>query len=189
MDYSRMPEKKWLKMYRRLLHSPGIAHRAEVMELFHDILDACEVRHWIGMSALLGIYREGHLIERDEDVDFFCFAEDLLPKIDTLKAVLLARGFDVRSYSKKARLLSYMGGEDMALMGHFLKGKYRVFKGRRVPARMFGSGFIRYGEVMYPCVSPIEGYLEWQYKNWRKPYYGDSGKRDRYMNKRKVKGK
>lgn len=188
MDYSHIPEKKWVKIHRKFLHSTGIERRAEVMEIFHDILDACEVRHWLGMSALLGIYREGHLLKRDEDVDFFCFAEDMLPKkVDVLKQVLVAKGFDVRSHAKKARLMAYMDGEAIELMGHFLKGKYRVFKNRRVPARMFGSGFVRYGEVMYPCVSPIEEYLRWQYKNWKKPYYGDPSKRDKYMNKKKVK--
>jgi hypothetical protein len=189
VDYSLIPEAKWLKKHRKLLHSTGIKRRAEVMEMFHDILDTCGIRHWLAMSALLGIHREGHLLKRDEDVDFFCYAEDLIPNIEVLKAVLVARGFDVRGYGKKARLIAYMDGEEMALMGHFKKGKYRTFKNRRVPAHMFGKGFVRYEGVVYPCMSPILDYLKWQYKNWKKPYYGNPSDRDRYMNKRKVKGR
>jgi len=186
-DYSHIPEAKWQKGHRKFLHSPGIVHRLEVMKLFSDTVSAHNLKHWLAMSALLGIYREGHLLRRDEDVDFFCFAEHLIPLMDGLKESLMAAGFDVRGYSNKGRLIAYMNGEEMALMGHWKKGKYRWFKNRRVPAHMFGGGTIEYGGRNWPCMSPIEEYLEWQYKNWKKPYYGNPEDRDKYMNKKKVK--
>lgn len=184
MDYSLVPEKKWEKMHRSFLHSTGIKRREEIMREFFDLMP---IRVWLGMSALLGIYREGDLIERDEDVDFFCFAEELQNKHVIIINRLLKNGFSVRGYKNKGRIIAYKDGEEMALMGHFKKGPYRWFKNRRVPERFFSNGCIVYKEKDYPCMFPIEEYLEWQYKNWKKPYYGDPGKRDKYMNKKKVK--
>lgn len=185
-DYSGLSPRQWLIKARSMLHSTGIDRRADLMEEVHELLVSLGIQHWLAMSGLLGIYRDGDLLARDEDVDFYCRAEELTQAMNELKKQAIALGYDVHGNQEKARLELFKDGECYGLMGHFRKGKYRVFKNRCVPERMFGSGEIEYRGVVYPCMSPIEQYLEWQYKNWKKPYTGSPEDRDKYMNKRKV---
>jgi len=191
-DYSTMSGDKWEKVSRSLLHSTGIDRRAQVMKEAHEVLSLYGVKHWLAMSALLGIFREGDLLERDEDVDFYCLAEQLTEQcIANLKGHFLSIGYDVHGNVDKARLEVFKDGECVSFMGHFLERGHacRCFKNRLVPVSMFStdpSHVIHYRGVNYPCMWPVKKYLQWQYKDWKKPYYGPPEDRDRYMNKRKV---
>jgi len=41
-----------------------------------QILESCNMRWWLTDGTLLGLYRDGELIEYDEDIDLGCFIED-----------------------------------------------------------------------------------------------------------------
>lgn len=193
-NYSDLSEKEWFKIYRKFLHSSGIKRRAEIMEEVHNICAAAGLRHWLAMSALLGIYRDGHLLKRDEDVDFYCFSHELIPIIDMLSEKFMDAGYSVRCYRDKGRLLVFKDGEEAALMGHRTKGGKAYFKKRSIPVTYFSDTKIEYNGVVYPCMGPtggsgysygIEKYLTWHYCNWKKPYYGNPEDRDNYMRKHK----
>lgn len=168
------------------------------MREFYDVITGHGIRAWLAMSAVLGIHRDGKLLKRDEDVDFYCCSEELIPVAKNILRSLLVLDYDVRLYGHKARLMAYKNGEEMALMGHRIyRKKYRKFKSRVVPAEYFSTCSIEYNGTTYRCAGPtrhgkphswgIEKYLEWQYLNWRKPYRGNPEDRDKYMNKAKVR--
>lgn len=35
----------------------------------HEVLDKCEIRHWLSHGTMLGVYREGNFIPWDDDAD------------------------------------------------------------------------------------------------------------------------
>ena len=145
-----------------------------------EVLTEAGLRFWIGNGALLGIYRDGELIEWDNDVEFNCKTEDLKAKYSRVRKLAKRKNFTVGGY-KKHKFGLRRDGENMSITGHKLKGIYRVRKKRRVPAEFFGDGHIVYRGRKLPCHTPIERYLEWIYADWKTP---TTGKPKGYLSKK-----
>jgi len=157
-----------------------VKNRREAMFDAMEVLTEAGLRFWIGNGALLGIYRDGELIEWDNDVEFNCRTEDLKIKHRHVRKLAKRKNFTVGDY-KKHKFGLLRDGENMSIAGHKLRGIYRVRKKRRVPAKFFGEGYVEYRGIRLPCHTPIEKYLKWIYADWKTP---TKGKPKQYLNKK-----
>jgi len=136
------------------------------------ILRAAGVPYWISFGTLLGFYREGGVIQGDNDLDFCCKTEDLLGKEKMVARGLRKLNFKTKVHSakKKLRVIGVCGDIEVAVAAFQKKGAYRVRNTWRMPAHFFEypGKIVCYGRE-YPCHSPIEEYLEWVYSDWKTP--------------------
>lgn len=138
-----------------------------------DILDSVGVKWWVEAGTLLGIYREGKLLDHDDpdldvtvqepadhaklEVAFLNHGFELLcvPSSHQLALVKKKVIFDINFYERQ--------GENL-VMTIFEVGKiiqdYSLFK---------KLGKYRFNGRDFPTPWPIETYLEKRYEDWRTP--------------------
>ncbi len=189
-DYTSMPEKEWRKIDPPLLPPRDTFVQACMMENVSMYLDKVGFLHWLGGGELVCIFRDGKLLPHNQDIDFMCYAEDMKEACEDLKKYFLDKGYAVRASKGNTRLDVFKQGELVSLEGYVKKGKYRWLKNRKVPCRFFETpAYVSLNGMLYLAPGPIEEYLSWRYSNWKKEYSGDSKKRDKYINKKKLMGK
>lgn len=188
-DYTDLKEKEWAKIAPGEMPPRNTVIQAEMMQKAHEILKKYGLKHWLSGGELVNIYRDGKLQPHNQDIDFACFAEDIIPLCNKLIKIFIQNGFDTRAIKNNSRLNVYYMNEHTSIQGFYLKGKYRWLKQRKIPAKYFSDGMIAYNGIIYPCLSPIEKYLSWRYLNWKKEYKGNTKKRNKYINKKKLMGK
>lgn len=149
-----------------------VEQRVKAMQLAHEVMDKEGLRHWLFNGAALGIYRDGDLIPWDDDVDFCCRDEDLMPRFAAIVAALYRCGFRVIAKESQSKMSAFLDGAKVAISGYWLDTR-RTFRRRRrfyIPAKFFEcDGEVSNRGVTYRTLAPIEEYLEWTYKNWRVP--------------------
>lgn len=186
-DYSSLSMKQWKKIDPPLLPPRNVEVHAEIMAEAHHIMNMTCLYHLLVDGALVCIYRDGALLDHNQDIDFACYAEDIKPKMAELKYRFMNEGYDVRAFKDNTRLNAYKNGEAVSIQGYVKKGKFRYLKNKKIPDRYFvSSEELLFKGITYP-VPMIEKYLSWKYSNWKKPYTGDT-KNKCYLNKKRLVG-
>ncbi len=144
-----------------------------------SILKECKVPYWLAFGTVLGFHREGEVIKNDSDIDFDCYAKDLKKNFTRIARALKDKGYKVRHIKEynKIKIAGRKGKIDIGIAGFRKRGKYRIRNKWRIPAKYFGNGTIEYEGQRFRCHSPIEGYLEWVYSNWKTPMKKKLGNR------------
>ena len=93
--YARISEKRYINDLRKTLQKNG----GKTIKAIQKILEQTDVFFFFDMGTLLGIVREGKLLNHDMDIDVAVFAESEEQKMK-LKETLLSKGCKLRfSYS------------------------------------------------------------------------------------------
>lgn len=144
----------------------------EILREGADILDKLKVTWWLECGALLGIYREGKLLDHDDpDLDITILEP---ADHDVIKQAFLDDGFEVfaegahQLVMKKRDVLFdisfYQLDGDNLVMDIFGAGKavqsYTLFN---------PLGEIPFAGRLYPTTNDVEAYLEQRYGDWRTP--------------------
>ena len=156
----------------RGLRKMDLTTARENLEIASEILTGGEVRWGLAFGTLLGLFRNGDLIEHDEDVDLYVFSEDR-GNLLALLQIFEKRDFKIARSSKK--LLSLVrNGEHIDI--YFLKkslGRRRMM-GFSFPNKAFVySKSIDALQKMYPVPSRTEEVIRRIYgPDWRVPALG-----------------
>jgi len=185
-DYSDLSEKQWAKIDPPMLPPRNVDIQLELMEESHDIMDYIKLKHWLIDGALLCIYRDGKLLNHNQDIDWAVYSEDIQSRMTELKYMFLEEDYAVRAFKENTRLNAYKKGEMVSIQGYGLKKKhpgFRFMKKYCIPVEMFEkSELIEFNGFTYMAPA-IELYLSRKYSNWKKEYSGDT-KNKKYLNKK-----
>lgn len=144
----------------------------EIMAEGADLLDSTGLAWWLECGALLGIYREGKLLDHDDpDIDVTVLGDhdpDALQRLfEDHGFVKFARGphqlvmlkrqvlFDISFYE--------LDGEDLVMK------VIRAGEARQPYALFNPLGEIEFMGRKYPTTNDVEAYLEQRYGDWRTP--------------------
>ena len=155
----------------------------EVLEKVADLLDSLDAKYWIDSGTLLGAYRDKGIIPYDHDIDLRLLPSFPEEKMSELVTGLWKIGFKViiSNHGKRAELICITGDKIMLDLKFAYQDKnllwiycytqpYAIDEPRvHCYPRKF---FEHMGEIdllgrKYPTPTPIEGYLEHHYGEWR----------------------
>lgn len=136
-----------------------------------SVFKAANVRYWLAFGTVLGFYRDGDVIDGDDDVDYSCDMNEMWGNRKRLKKRLRLIGFVPKMLEdkKKLKIIAKRGDVTIAMAGFWKDGKHRYRNKWRIPDAFFKGGTINYKGCDFPCHSPIEKYLEWVYYDWKTP--------------------
>lgn len=149
------------------------AHRA-----LRDIskkLDDLGVKYWVDGGTALGLYRDGHLLEHDHDLDFAINYYDLF-KIDlkvfsnykTYTGKINDRTISIDLFKDDLGInlfIAYDLGENLETIG-IMKGTHKIIY--RTPKKYFQElGRIWHNGKAYPSPANLDEYFSKKYGEWR----------------------
>ena len=148
--------------------------KKELFELT-DLLNQKKIFHFLWGGALLGIRRDGKLLEWDWDVEIGIFANDFKKNWLLINKLLEKNGFKIFYQDKFQLKISFVKYSEIETTSFSLIGwKYDIFtsnyirKRLSIPKRYFQNmQLIKFENKNFFCPSPIESFLEYFYGNWK----------------------
>lgn len=144
----------------------------DIMKEAAYIMDALDVNWWLECGALLGIYRDGHLIDHDDpDIDFTVLEPADHPKIEEAFVkegyTVYAQGEHQQVFQKRGVLVDIsfyvLENDDLIMRVH---GAGRAVQ----PYSLFNPlGEVEFDGRKYPTTNDVEAYLEQRYGDWWVP--------------------
>ncbi len=135
---------------------------------FDDIAKKLKIPYCLGQGTALGLYRDGKIINGDNDVDIEVFCDN--KKLEKLFQKLKESGYDDE---KGIAHINIISKDSYEVNQHFHKGPILDilfhFDGKR---KKFHKKFdkVKFDGREFNIPHPIEEYLELEFgKNWRKP--------------------
>ena len=146
-------------------------------ELFEitDLLNKERIFHFLWGGALLGIRRDRKLLEWDWDVEIGIFSKDLKKNWKLIIEILEKNDFKIfyqDVFQLKISFVKYSELEttSFSLIGwkyDFLTANY-IRKRLSIPKKYFDNmETIRFENKNFFCPSPLDGFLEYFYGNWK----------------------
>lgn len=176
-----MSHSEWIKYKKKnkdaLLNSfpnYNFNARMEMMANFKKILSEEGVDLFLSGGTLLGYLREGDFIQWDPDVDMDVFAEQLIPKFDTIKNKLTHLGYITRGIREypNMKINAYHSGEKVGIAALYLNPvkKIRYRYRYKWPASLYERGQNIIFKNMNFQAPDVLGYVEHTYgKDWNTP--------------------
>jgi hypothetical protein len=154
------------------------------MKILEDVawlLESNGISYYVGCGTLLGLYRDGKLLDHDTDVDIEIFSNEDIGEelINIMSRNYTLSGF-YRQNSKFGQIfftgendfvidfsLFYQYSDEWMICTH---PDFRIM----VPNKMLKPRYLK----LLRTYNDIEGYLELRYGDWRTPRTGDTWKGD-----------
>jgi phosphorylcholine metabolism protein LicD len=164
----------------------------ELFELV-KILDQNKINFFLWGGALLGIKRDGKLLEWDWDIEIGLFEKDLKKNWIKILQILNQNNFNIyyKDYFQlKISFTKYSHQEtsSLSLIGwrfDFLTNNY-IRKRLSVPKFFFDNmQKISFKDYLFNCPNPVEEFLEFFYGNWKKQII--TSKKDEYLSEKNYK--
>lgn len=144
----------------------------EILREGAELLNRLGLKWWVSAGTLLGIHREGHLIDHD-DPDIDVGVEEVVNH-EAIKEAFFERDFELFAEGmhqivfKKDKVLFdiyfYKQKDDLMVCEIFGLGVIEK------PYSLFDKlGTIRFEDTLYPCPTPVDEYLTVRYGDWRTP--------------------
>lgn len=157
----------------RLRSDEELEAQSRGLELLHDTLAGLGVLALLSGGTLLGAAREGDFIRWDWDVELSVRAEDVDGRLDEIADALTSTGFTLRERDDDADNLKLVLGRDGAvfeLQAYRLRGPWRIRRNFRTRQHFFADATtIELRGRTYPCMGPLDDYLNDRYGDWRTP--------------------
>jgi hypothetical protein len=149
--------------------------------VFKKVLDSCDIPFMLSEGTALGMYRDGKLIENDDDIDTAVWGSDMQQFLTCAKPKLEESGF-VFSHSRENFLSFFRKGEkiDVAIVGYGLCEPGRCNCKELIPhLQQFTQ--IQINGVSFNIPAQESYYVFLYSKDWRTPKqdksnYGDRNK-------------
>ncbi len=194
---SNIDHEEWMKIEREHCEDESKGFDVEAgdknLRSIKDILDKEDLTFWLAFGTLLGAVRNKDWIPYDDDVDFYMYEEDLLPKYDILKDKFISEGFIFRDWKKSrgTKLNLYRHKQlctidALALDPSYKNNKYRLTKRWQFPKKHFEQfGDIEFRGMNFRVPFPPEDFLSFIYRDWKTPINPkNSSKPDKWRNKK-----
>jgi len=152
-----------------------LALQMEGLVVLKAVLNAQLERWFLSGGTLLGVHRDGDFIPWDWDVEVTVLTEEALPKESDLLQALMAAGFVISqcdSTVENFKIVADGWGTKYEMLGRHLKdgGHMRARLLTEVPAEFFlTQTTVAFRGHEFPAPSPIDGYLQALYGDWRTP--------------------
>lgn len=151
----------------------------EAKEIFEDL----GIPYYLSDGTLLGAYRDGDFIPWDWDVSCCFLYEDVRDKESDLQAAFLGAGFELTKKirnKKNWKQVYRKYNTTYEFCSWYLEGSWRYRVNWQLPKRFFEKPeLIEFYGILFPCLAPIEEYLEFQYGEWQIPKRED--RKDVYL--------
>ncbi len=145
--------------------------RYEALKKSSEILNQFDIDWHVSGGTALGIARNGDFIPWDWDVGFGMKTEEVLPIIESIKKTFIENGFVLKreSYDQYKESVDFAyKNQTMELILWTLEGNQRRRINQTRPAKYFDKIEHRnLRDFPVPLPSPLEGYLEFLYGDWR----------------------
>ena len=156
----------------------------KALEKTADVLESMGIQYYLDSGTLLGAYRDKGIIPYDHDIDIRILpAQVPEDRMSELVANLWNIGYKViiSNYGKRAQLICVNTDDVMLDLKFAFKDKkwlwiycwagtydYTPPRVHCYPLKFFKNiGKIKLYDRKYPTPTPVEGYLEYHYKDWR----------------------
>ena len=131
------------KTRRRNLEQIGLNKDIATENLFilKKCFDKYDLKFWLLFGTLLGIYRDGNLIDHDEDIDIGVFHTDEAKLLEALKE-LLEKEFSVIRITKDNDLITVLRKDeyiDIGILHPNAKKKCMQYQNNTIPTRHFSN--------------------------------------------------
>ena len=148
-----------------------------------DILNKRKIFFFLQGGVLLGARREKNFIKWDWDIEISLFSEDLIKNYEILMKELKKQGYKIINHNKTRYTpkIAFMVKRDKSTFYSLIGWKYNSFNKSftrnklKIPEdflRKFSK--IDFLNKKFNCPSPIDGYLKFQYGNWKTPLISDN---------------
>lgn len=153
-----------------------------------EILEENNIEYYLTDGVLLGAIRDKDFIKWDWDVELTVLTENIWDKVDILLESAKKNQFIVTNLQntfKNFKINFIKRNAKYSLNGLYIDGNQRLRKLYRYPSNFFlKPKRIQFKGKEYPAPSDIEGYLEYQYGNWKIPISKSTRfKKKRYLTK------
>lgn len=164
----------------------------ELFELV-KILDQNKINFFLWGGALLGIKRDGRLLEWDWDIEIGLFEKDLKKNWAKILQILIQNNFNIyyKDYFQlKISFTKYLDQEtsSFSLIGwrfDFMTNNY-IRKRLSIPKKYFNDmQKICFKNYFFNCPNPLEEFLEFFYGNWKKQII--TSEKNKYLSKKNYK--
>lgn len=137
-----------------------------------DIFESIAMQFFLSQATCLGAYREGGIIEGDEDIDLITKAEEFIPKFPLLEKALADKGYRFGASRIPFSRISQIAvlEKDFRLD---INSLFLIDDGRWQPGKNFDSLYpayllenpeqIDFLGRKFNIPTPVTEYLEWQY--------------------------
>ena len=161
-----------------------------------DILEKKKINFFLQGGVLLGARREQNFIKWDWDIEISLFSEELIDKFEVLILDLEKNNYTIQNHNKTSYTpkISFINKKDEGTNYSLIGWKHNKFlkcftrKQFMIPENfLIEFDKIKFFGKKFNCPKPIDGYLEHQYGNWKKPLI--SSNKEEYLNKDFYKSK
>lgn len=145
-----------------------------------EMLEDLEIDYFVCDGLLLGAIREKDFIPWDWDVEITVLTESIEKKIAQLIELAKTRGFSVTALIldlKNFKINLNRDDNKYSICGLALIADKRVRDAYSYPKEFYeAKSFIQFRGKTYPTVSDFEGWLTYNYGDWRTPIQSSSNK-------------
>lgn len=155
----------------RIRTASELDEQARGLVTFSQGLEFLGIPYFLEGGTLLGAVRNRDFIPWDWDVGLCARMEDIEGKVSELVLWLTDQGFECRLGSERSlKINALKNGVKYELAAWGRRGKYRVRRGWRMPARFFeGQSLVELRGTHYPALSPPVEVLQFWYGDWQTP--------------------
>jgi hypothetical protein len=169
---------------RKLLNEKQRQQKIKAIEKTVAILNKLNIEYFVGGNLLLDIYREKKVSNWPYGIALNVKYEILESKISILRQELEKEGFRTTKLISplRCKINAYYKNRLCEIVAWYDRGKYRIRKKYKLPAKFFKPG--RYKKLhgkKYQVLNPPIEYLEYRFgKNWQIPIRVNGGHRGKY---------
>lgn len=158
---------------------------------FKNAANKCNIKYWLLEGLLLGLYRDGHPIEGDEDdtdigiepineekrIEFVNALESEGLKIWVKDGI---RRDNIRGNDRLIAMQVERNGNRIDIMVMYQSKEWVYAQGKnyylRFPKELFKKrGTIKWNKEKFDTVKPIKKFLDYKYPEWKKPILRKDG--------------